>query len=135
MQLNKEFSILKNERLKIIKLKSYEDNDEPSKDFFCEKKINKDYSQSEMLSKSYITGEALLLTDYNSAGKIIKTTNNTPTTTNVVKYQYNEGGLLYLVKVFGEPGGLCALRHLRELDVTRLSVIRNCREWLIQFVR
>ena len=97
MQLNKEFSILKNERLKIIKLKSYEDNDEPSKDFFCEKKINKDYSQSEMLSKSYITGEALLLTDYNSAGKIIKTTNNTPTTTNVVKYQYNEGGLLYLV--------------------------------------
>lgn len=105
MQLNKEFSILKNERLKIIKLKSYEDNDEPSKDFFCEKKINKDYSQSEMLSKSYITGEALLVTDYNSEGKIIKTTNNTPTTTNVVSYQYNQDGQLYLVTTETTGGG------------------------------
>ena len=94
LQLNKEFSILKNQQVKTIKLKSFEENDEPSDNFFCEKKINKDYSQSEMISKSYITGESLLVTDYNSEGKVIKTTNNTPTSSNTVEYKYNANGLL-----------------------------------------
>ena len=97
LQLNKEFFILKNNQVKNIKLNSFEDNDEPSADFFCEKKINKDYSQSQMISRSYITGESLLVTDYNLEGKIVKSTTTTPTTTNVVKYEYNEKGQLSLV--------------------------------------
>ena len=41
LQINDEFSILKNENIKTIKLSSFEDNDEPSDGFFCEKKFNK----------------------------------------------------------------------------------------------
>ena len=98
LQLNKEFSILKNEQIKTIKIKSFEDNDEPSEGFFCEKKINKNYSQSEMISKSYITGQSLLISDYNSEGRIIKTTNTTPTTTNTTQYEYNGQGNLSMVR-------------------------------------
>ncbi|HJY23103.1 MAG TPA: hypothetical protein VJ279_09475, partial [Hanamia sp.] len=94
IQLNKEFSILKNQQIKNIKLKSFEDNDEPSEGFFCEKKINKNYSQSEMISKSYITGQSLLVTDYNKDGLIIKTTNSTPTTNNITQYEYDSNGRL-----------------------------------------
>jgi hypothetical protein len=97
VQLNKEFSVLKNTQVQNIKLNSFEDNDEPSADFFCEKKINKDYSQSQMISRSYITGESLLVTDYNPSGKIVKSTTTTPTTTNIVKYEYNDLGQLSLV--------------------------------------
>lgn len=93
-QLNKEFSILKDQQIKNIKLKSFEDNDEPSEGFFCEKKINKNYSQSEMISKSYITGQSLLVTDYNTDGLIIKTTNSTPTTNNITQYEYDSNGRL-----------------------------------------
>ena len=94
IQLNKEFSILKDQQIKNIKLKSFEDNDEPSEGFFCEKKINKNYSQSEMISKSYITGQSLLVTDYNKDGLIIKTTNSTPTTNNITQYEYTSNGRL-----------------------------------------
>ena len=94
IQLNKEFSILKDQQIKNIKLKSFEDNDEPSEGFFCEKKINKNYSQSEMISKSYITGQSLLVTDYNTDGLIIKTTNSTPTTNNITQYEYDSNGRL-----------------------------------------
>ena len=94
IQLNKEFSILKDQQIKNIKLKSFEDNDEPSEGFFCEKKINKNYSQSEMISKSYITGQSLLVTDYNKDGLIIKTTNSTPTTNNITQYEYDSNGRL-----------------------------------------
>lgn len=97
-QLNKEFSILKNEKIKTIKLKSFEDNNEPSEGFFCEKKINKNYSQSEMISRSYITGQSLLVTDYNADGRISKTTTTTPTTTNTTQYDYSPKGNLIVVR-------------------------------------
>lgn len=96
-KLNKEFSLLKDQQIKTIKLKSFEDNDEPSEGFFCEKKINKNYSQSEMISKSYITVQSLLVTDYNTDGRVIKTTNTTPTTTNITLYEYDSKGRLTLI--------------------------------------
>ena len=105
LQLNKEFSILKNEQIKIIKLKSFEDNNEPSEDFFCEKKINKSYSQSEMISKSSITGQALLITDYSPEGRVIKTTNNTPTITNIVQYEYDHDGRLSMLRTLTTADG------------------------------
>ena len=99
-QLNKEFIILKNAQVKTIKITSFEDNDEPSEGFFCEKKINKNYTQSQMISKSYITGQALLVTDYDAQGRVTKTTNTTPTTTNTTEYQYDSNGNLSLVKTY-----------------------------------
>jgi YD repeat-containing protein len=98
--LNKEFSILKKAQVKTIKITSFEDNNEPSEGFFCEKKINKNYTQSEMISKSYITGQALLVTDYNADGKVTKTTNTTPTTTNTTEYEYDQNGNLSLVRTY-----------------------------------
>ncbi len=98
-QLSKEFSILKNENLKTVKIHSYEDDGEPSEGFFCEKKINKNYSQSEMISKSYITGQSLLVSDYNSDGRIIKTMDETPTTNSVTDYEYGDNGNPALVRI------------------------------------
>ena len=96
-QLIKEFSILKNEHLKTIKIKSFEDDGEPSEGFFCEKKINKSYTQSEMISKSYITGQSLIISDYNKEGRPVKTTDNTPTTTSTTQYEYDDKGQLTIV--------------------------------------
>src|SRR5690242_890121 len=72
IQQNKQFSILKNENLKLIKISSFDENDQPSEGFFCEKKINKNFTQSQMMSNSNITGQALLVTDYNTKGDVIK---------------------------------------------------------------
>lgn len=91
-KLNDEFSILRHSNIKLIKISSFDENDRPSEGFFCEKKINKAFTQSEMLSKSNITGESLLVTDYNTAGKVIKTTSTTPVSTNVVTFQYDTAG-------------------------------------------
>jgi hypothetical protein len=41
LQQNKEFSILKNGNIKLIKITSFDENNQPSDGFFCEKKINK----------------------------------------------------------------------------------------------
>ncbi|MEO6637504.1 MAG: hypothetical protein ABIN25_04465 [Ginsengibacter sp.] len=105
-QLSKEFSILKNENLKTIKIHSYEDDGEPSEGFVCEKKINKSYSQSEMISKSYITGQSLLVSDYNGDGRIIKTVDETPTTSSVTNNEYDSKGNVALVRILTAGDGL-----------------------------
>lgn len=93
-KLNNEFAILKQGNIQLIKVESFDENDKPSEGFFCEKKINKNFTQSEMMSQSNITGQSLLTTDYNSEGKIIKTVTTTPNTTNTVKFSYDNDGNL-----------------------------------------
>lgn len=98
-QLVKEFNILKNDNLKTIKIKSFEDDDQPSEGFFCEKKINKNYTQSQMISKSNVTGQSLLVSDYNANGQPVKTTEETPTTTNITNYQYDQNNQLKTIQI------------------------------------
>ena len=98
LQLVKEFNILKNANFKTIQLKSFEDDNQPSEGFFCEKKINKNYTQSQMMSKSNVTGESVLVSDYNANGQPVKTTDNTPTTTSTTEYEYDQNGQLKLLR-------------------------------------
>lgn len=98
IQQNNQFSILKNENLKLIKISSFDENDQPSDGFFCEKKINKNFTQSQMMSNSNITGQALLVTDYNAKGDVIKTTTTTPTTNNTVEFEYDSNGNISLIR-------------------------------------
>ncbi|KAA9041065.1 hypothetical protein FW778_03220 [Ginsengibacter hankyongi] len=98
-QLVKEFGILKTDNLKAIKIKSFEDDNQPSEGFFCEKKINKNYTQSQMISKSNVTGQSLLISDYNISGQPVKTTEETPTTTSVTNYQYDQNNLLKTIQI------------------------------------
>lgn len=97
-KLNTEFFILKNANIKLIKISSFDENDQPSEGFFCEKKVNKNFTQSEMMSKSNITGQSVLVTDYNNTGKIAKTTSTTPNTTNTVEFEYGDSGQISLIR-------------------------------------
>ncbi|MGN6267924.1 MAG: hypothetical protein ACTHM5_19750 [Ginsengibacter sp.] len=89
---NNEFSILKNSNINLVKISSFDEHDQPSDGFFCEKRINKNFSQSKLMTNSNITGESLLVTDYNNKGDIIKTITTTPHSTNTVEYKYDAEG-------------------------------------------
>jgi hypothetical protein len=97
-KLNTELSVIKNGNIKFIKITSFDENDQPSEGFFCEKKFNKNFSQSEMMSKSNITGQSLLVTDYSLEGKVIKTSTTTPYTTNTVEFEYDSAGHLSMIR-------------------------------------
>ena len=66
--------------------------------FFVKKKINKNFTQSQMMSNSNITGQALLVTDYNTKGDVIKTTTTTPTTNNTVEFEYDNNGNISVIR-------------------------------------
>src|SRR5215211_656280 len=99
-QLTKEMSILKNEKIRTISVKSFEDNGEPSEGFFCEKKIDKDYSLSETMTRSLVTSQSLLATHFNSKGLITQTTDSSESSISRTEYFYNNNDEITAVKTF-----------------------------------
>lgn len=98
LKQNKEFSILKNAGIRQVKISSFDEHDQPSEGFFCEKKINKNFSQSQLMTNSNITGQSLLVTDYNKNGDVVKTTTTTPHTSNIIDFTYDSNGNITLIR-------------------------------------
>lgn len=109
-QLTKEFSILKNENLRTVSIKSFEDDGEPSDGFFCEKKIDKNFTRSEMISRSYITQQSLLVSNYSERGWILKTVDSSQTSLSRSDYEYDSKGritkVINFTKANDENGGI-----------------------------
>ena len=109
-QLTKDFSILKNENIRSVEVKSFEDDGEPSQDFFCERKIDRDFTKSETVTRSIITQQSLLVSYYNDRGWLIKTVDSTQTSLSRVEYAYDNKGHTVTVTSFtkanDENGGI-----------------------------
>lgn len=109
-QLTKELSILKDENIRTIAVKSFEDDGEPSQDFFCERKIDRKFLKSEMISRSYITDQSLLVSFYNDKGFIIRTVDSSQTSLARTDYEYDNKGKMMKVTNFtkanDEKGGI-----------------------------
>jgi hypothetical protein len=109
-QLTKEFSILKNENIRTVSIKSFEDDGEPSEGFFCERRIDRNFSRSEMISRSNITQQSLLVSLYNERGWILKTVDSSQTSLARSEYEYDNKGRVTMVTNFtkanDEPSGI-----------------------------
>jgi hypothetical protein len=104
-QLNKELAILKNEKIRTVSVKSFEDNGEPSEGFFCEKKIDRDYSLSETLTRSFVTNQSILITRFNSNGQITQTTDSAESSVSRTEYLYNDEKKISAVKSITKAEG------------------------------
>ncbi|MGI8583415.1 MAG: hypothetical protein ACR2KX_14540 [Chitinophagaceae bacterium] len=99
-QLTKEFAVLKNENKRTISVKSFEDDGEPSEEFYCERKIDRNFTKSEMISRSYITSQSLLISYYNEKGWILKTVDSTQTSLARSEYEYDNKGRVVMITNF-----------------------------------
>ena len=91
-QAQGEKAILKEQKIKIITVHSFEGDKTPSEGFFCKKIISKDYRRIETYTRSYTTGKALLTTYYNDKGQLLQSTDSSDITVATSTYQYNDEG-------------------------------------------
>ena len=103
-QMIKEFAALKNENIKSVVIKSFEDDGQPSEGFFCERKMDKNFSRSEMVSRSYITAPSFLTTYYNDKGWVTRTIDSTTETVNRSDYEYDIKGRITVISNFTRAG-------------------------------
>ncbi len=88
-QLHKEMDMLKAEKVKAVSVKSFDSNGEPSEGFFCEKRINKNYTSSQTITKSTVTSQSLLSSYFNAKELLIKTADSSEAALNLTEYVYN----------------------------------------------
>jgi YD repeat-containing protein len=91
-QAQAEKAALNEQKIRTIKVHSFEGDQTPSEGFFCEKKISKDYRRIETYTRSYTTGKALLTTYYNDKGQLLQSTDSSEITVATSRYQYNDQG-------------------------------------------
>lgn len=103
-QLNKEMSLLKSEKINAISIKSFENDGMPSEGFFCEKRIDKNYTVAETVTKSDITTPSVLATYFNLKGHIIKTSDSTESALSITEYLYNDKDQVTAVNTFTKSG-------------------------------
>jgi hypothetical protein len=89
-QLLTEMAQLKEQKVRRVIVKSFEDDNSPSDGFFCEKNINKSYTQVEMLTKSNVTGASVFTSFFNAKGALQQTIDSSEISTNTTLYSYDE---------------------------------------------
>ena len=99
-QLNREFSVLKSEKIRNVSVKSFESDGHPSEGFFCEKRIDKNFGRIQMLSKSNMTGQSLINSYFDPAGRITKTVDSTEHSFNQTEYFYDDRGRINIIKTY-----------------------------------
>ncbi len=91
-QAQTENTTLSQQKIRSIKVHSFEGDQTPSKGFFCEKKISKNYRHIDTYTRSYTTGKSLLTTNYNDNGQLLQSTDSSEITVATSFYEYNVQG-------------------------------------------
>ena len=88
-QLISEMAQLKEQKVRTVSLKSFEDDGSPSEGFFCERKINRNYSTVETQTKSNVTGASLFTSNFNDKGYLTQTVDSSDIASLTSFYTYD----------------------------------------------
>lgn len=93
-ELLAEMSQYREQKIHVVKVKSFEDDGSPSEGFFCEKKISRDFRTVETMNRSYVSAASLLTSYFDRKGLLEKTVDSSEITVRSSVYHYNEAGQL-----------------------------------------
>jgi hypothetical protein len=88
-QITADLNAYKENKIRKISIKSFEDNGEESEGFFCEKKLSKKYKTSTLFTRSNFSYASLFTATYDEAGKILTTYDSSDLSVTEIRYTYN----------------------------------------------
>jgi len=89
-QLVAEMAQLKEQKIRSVKVTSFEDDGSLSEGFICEKKISRNYRSVEMFTRSNSTAPSLFTSRFNSHGMLEETLDSSEISTNNIRVTYDE---------------------------------------------
>ena len=89
-QVVADMKAYKENKIKKISLKSFEDNGVESKGFYCEKKLNKDYTKADLFTRADISAASLFTSTFNKDGLLLSTYDSSLLSVTEIKYSYND---------------------------------------------
>ncbi len=93
-QLIADMAILKEQKKKQVTVKSFEDDGTSSEGFFCEKKINKNYTEVETFNRSNVSGASLLTSIFDKNGLLVQTIDSSNIAISTSTYTYGNNNII-----------------------------------------
>ncbi|MBC7935454.1 MAG: hypothetical protein H7Y86_08905 [Rhizobacter sp.] len=91
-QLQADMTRYKENKVRLINIKSFEGDGSPSEGFFAQKKITKDYGRTELFTRSNISSPSMLITSFNNKGQLVQTHDSSEISVTTNIYRYNPDG-------------------------------------------
>ena len=91
-QALREQQELKDQKIRTIKVHSFEGNGVASEGFFCEKNISKDYRKMETFTRSYVSGKSLLTAYYDDNNLLVRSSDSSDLSVASSFYKYDSKG-------------------------------------------
>ena len=88
-QVFQDLSHYRDNKVRTVKINSFEDDGTPSEGFYCEKKISKDYKRIELYSKSSISAPSEFTSYFNEKGRLVKTIDSSTLASSTNLYFYD----------------------------------------------
>jgi hypothetical protein len=89
-QLLKEMALYKENKVRSVNIKSFEDDGSESEGFFCEKKLSRDYRHSELFTRSDVSGASMFISEFNSKGRLLSTNDSSAISVTINTYSYDD---------------------------------------------
>lgn len=89
-QLVADMKAFKENKVKSININSYENDGSPSDGFFCQKKISRDYSNTELFTRSNVSAASMLTSTFNKKGLLLQTKDSSVLSVTTNRYSYDD---------------------------------------------
>lgn len=99
-QLLSTLARYKENKVRKVDVKSFEDDGTESVGFFCEKKLNKDYTRVELFTRSDMTPASLFTSVFSKEGLLLSTTDSSTLSVVKTNYEYTADGKLEKIATF-----------------------------------
>lgn len=87
-------ALFKNNKVSFQHVKTLDANQEEDRDFICVRGMNPTYRQMRALTQSSVNGRSVLISTFNTAGRLIKTVDSVENNINTMQYEYTPDGHL-----------------------------------------
>jgi hypothetical protein len=91
-ELLKTMALYKENKVRTVNIKSFEDDGEASDGFFCEKKISRDYKKTELFTRSNISASSVFVSLFDNEGRLLSTTDSSEISVTKNNYSYDSKG-------------------------------------------
>jgi hypothetical protein len=89
-QLAADMKAYKENKIRKVTLKSFEDNGVESEGFFCEKKISKNYKKTALFTRADIAPASLFTSIFDNDGKLLSTNDSSSLSVTEIRYSYDD---------------------------------------------
>ncbi len=89
-QITAEMQAYKQNKVRTVNIKSFEEDGRESEGFYCQKKISKDYRKVELLTKSMQTVPSIFTSWFNAEGKVTSTRDSSSILSTTTLYTYDK---------------------------------------------